>query len=58
MKNTTRQRRYLKKREGMPKKHYKREKLLCISIEQRKSSGKVGETLGNGEESPTFRGEP
>ena len=42
----------------MSKKHQKREKLLCIPQEWRRSSMKVGETPGNGEESPTFREEP
>ena len=43
----------------MSKKHQKRvEKLLCIPQKQRRASRKVGETLGNGEESPTFGEEP
>ena len=42
----------------MSKKHQETEKLLCIPQEQRSSSMKVGETPGNGEESPSFGEEP
>ena len=43
---------------GLSKKHQETEKLLCIPQEQRRASMKVGETPGNGEESPSFREEP
>ena len=42
----------------MSKKHQKREKLLCNPQEWRRSSREVGETPGNGEESPSFGEEP
>ena len=42
----------------MSKKHQETEKLLCIPQEWRRSSRKVGETPGNGEESPSFGEEP
>ena len=43
---------------GVSKKPQKREKHLCIPQEKRRSSMKVGEIPGNGEESPSFGEEP
>ena len=43
---------------GLSKKHQETEKLLCIPQEQRRASMKVGETPGNGKESPSFGEEP